>query len=87
MTLALKITSAWEATNEAGGCFASALHALRTEEVDTPVVLRRPARKATEKDQIGEVLLLVTEAKRHARDIITRAEAIEAAAQQKLATR
>lgn len=87
MNLSLDITSAWEATNHAGGALASALHALRTDEVDTPVILRRPSQKLTAKDRLGEALLLVAESKRHAATALRRIEAVEASIQQQLATR
>lgn len=86
-TLPVALTSAWESTNEAGSALASALHALRTEEIDTPAILRRPSKKALAQDQLGEVLLLVVDAKRHAREAVARAEAVEALVQQQLATR
>lgn len=87
MSLALEITAAWQSTNDAGGALASALHALRTDEVDTPVILRRPAQKVTAKDQLGEALVLVAEAKRAAATASRRIEALEASIQQQLATR
>lgn len=87
MDLELKITSAWEASNNAGGALASALHARRSHEVDTPVILRRPSQKVTAKDQLGEVLLLVAEAKRHTATQARRIEALEDEIQKQLATR
>lgn len=83
----IALVSAWDASNEAGSALASALHALRTDEVDTPAILRRPSKKATAQDQLGEALLLVADAKRAARDLVARTEAVEALIQQQLATR
>lgn len=85
--LPLKITSAWEATNHAGGALASALHALRTDEIQTPVILRRPAQKHGEKDRQGEALVLVAEAKRHAAEAVRRIDALEDEIRKSLATR
>jgi hypothetical protein len=85
--LPLAITSAWESSNEASICLASALHAIRTEEIDTPTILRRPSKKALAQDQLGQVLLLAADAKRHARDLVAHAEGIEAIVQQQLAGR
>ncbi len=87
MSLPLEITSAWEATNNAGGALASALHALRTDEVDTPVILRRPAQRISEKDRLGEALLLVAEAERTNATAAIRIAAVKASIQQQLATR
>jgi len=87
MPLPLDITSAWEATNHAGGALASALHALRTDEVETPVILRRPAQRITEKDRLGEALLLVAEAKRANATAAIRIAAVEDQIQKLLATR
>jgi hypothetical protein len=87
MPLEIEITRAWEATNEAGGALASALHALRTDDVETPITLRRPARKVEANDRLGEALLLVAEAKRAAAIAVRRAEEIEASIQKQLATR
>jgi hypothetical protein len=87
MPLTLDITSAWEATNDAGGALASALHAIRTDAIDTPVILRRPAQRFSEKDRLGEALLLVAESKRHAAAALRRIEAVESTIQQQLATR
>jgi hypothetical protein len=88
MPLTLDITSAWEATNDAGAALASALHAIRTDAIDTPVILRRPAaQRFSEKDRLGEALLLVAESKRHAAAALRRIEAVESTIQQQLATR
>ena len=87
MSLPQEITSAWEATNTAGGALASALHALRTEEIDTPVILRRPSQKITAKDQLGEALLLIAEAKRATATASLRIAALEDQIQKQLATR
>ena len=87
MDLPLEITAAWQSTNDAGGALASALHALRTDEIDTPVVLRRPSQRMTAKDRQGEALLLVAEARTHAATAVRRIEALQAAIQQQLAVR
>ncbi len=87
MDLSLEITAAWQSTNDAGGALASALHARRSHEVDTPVILRRPSQKVTAKDQLGEVLLLIAEAKRHTATQARRIEALENEIQKQLATR
>lgn len=67
MNLPLSITAAWESTNAAGGALASALHVGRdaAAAVQTPDHLRRPAAlRADDKDDLGETLLLLEEAKR-----------------------
>jgi hypothetical protein len=66
MNLALEITRAWESTNAAGGALASALHIRRdiTAAVEVPDDLRRPSSPRTEKDDLGEQLILLEEAKR-----------------------
>lgn len=87
MPLPLDITSAWEATNHAGGALASALHVLRTDAIDTPVILRRPAQRISEQNQLGEALLLIAEAKRHAATAAIRIAAVEDQIQKLLATR
>lgn len=60
------ITTAWESTNAAGGALASALHVGRdaSAAVHVPDHLRRPSTPRTEKDDQGEQLLLLEEAKR-----------------------
>ena len=87
MPLPQDITSAWEATNHAGGALASALHALRSDAVETPHALRRPSERMTANDQLGEALLLVSEAKRHAAAASLRIGVLEDQIQQQLATR
>lgn len=87
MNLALDITAAWNCTNEAGGALASALHALRTDDIDTPVVLRRPARKSTEKDQLGEALFLVCVAEEEAHALLRRTGELKEAIRKQLAAR
>ncbi len=91
MNLELQITRAWEATNDAGGALASALHALRGDDavdtIHTPGAFRRPAKKVSANDRLGEALLLIAEAKRHGHELLRRAEEAEATLQQELATR
>ena len=66
MKLSLKITAAWESANAAGGALASALHVGRdpSAAVDVPDDLRRPSSPRTDKDNLGEQLVLVEEARR-----------------------
>jgi hypothetical protein len=66
MNLDLEITRAWESANATGGALASALHARRdaAAAISTPDDLRRPSTPRTEKDTMGEVLILLEEAKR-----------------------
>jgi hypothetical protein len=85
--LPLKITTAWESTNAAGGALAAALHALRVESVETPQHLRVPSRRMQEQDQLGEVLLLVAEARQSMANAALQLSQIESAVQQQLATR
>ena len=87
MPLPQDITSAWEATNHAGGALASALHSLRSDAVETPHALRRPSERMTANDQLGEALLLVAEAKRATATAAIRIASLEDQIQKQLATR